>query len=44
MKATDIGHAGATVLMLLRDVYDIYESSYRVMGDNLGGGKQRTTD
>jgi hypothetical protein len=28
---------------LLRDVYDIYESSYGAMGDNLGGGKQRTT-
>jgi hypothetical protein len=25
---------------LLREVYDIiYESSYRIMGDNLGGGK-----
>jgi hypothetical protein len=29
---------------VLRDVYGIYESSYRIMGDNLGGGEQRTTD
>ena len=30
---------------VLREVYDIYESSYnRAMGDNLGGGEQRTTD
>jgi hypothetical protein len=29
---------------MLREVYDIYESGYRVMGDNLGGGEQRTTD
>ena len=27
--------------LLLRDVYDIYESSYRVMGGDLGGGEQR---
>ena len=24
--------------------YDIYESGYRIMGDNLGGVKQRATD
>jgi hypothetical protein len=28
---------------LLGDACDIYESSYRVMGDNLGGGEQRAT-
>jgi hypothetical protein len=29
----------------LGDVYDVlYESSYRVMGDNFGGGEQRATD
>jgi hypothetical protein len=29
---------------MLRDVYDIYESGYRAMGDNFGGEKQRATD
>jgi hypothetical protein len=29
---------------VLREVYDIYESSYRAMGDNLGGKEQRATD
>jgi hypothetical protein len=29
---------------LLREVYNMYESSYRIMGDNLGGGEQRATD
>jgi hypothetical protein len=33
----------AAVTGVLREVYDICESSYRIMGDNLGGGKQRTT-
>jgi hypothetical protein len=28
---------------VLREAYDIYEPSYRIMGDNLGGGEQRTT-
>jgi hypothetical protein len=28
----------------LRDLYDIYESGYRAMGDNFGGGKQRAND
>jgi hypothetical protein len=28
----------------MRDVYDIHESSYRIMGDYLGGGEQRATD
>ena len=31
----------------VREVYDIIyidESSYRTMGDNLGGGEQRATD
>jgi hypothetical protein len=31
------------IYTVLRGVYDIYESSYRVM-DNLGGGEQRATD
>ena len=25
---------------VLREVYDIYKSSYRIMGDNLGGGSR----
>jgi hypothetical protein len=29
---------------VLREVYDIYESGYRVMGGNLGRGERRTTD
>ena len=28
---------------VLRDVHDARESSYRVVGDDMGGGKQRTT-
>jgi hypothetical protein len=28
---------------LLREVYDIYELSYGVMGDTLRGGEQRAT-
>jgi hypothetical protein len=39
---------GGLLSMLLRQasqqVCDIYESSYRVMGDNLGGGKQIAAD
>jgi hypothetical protein len=31
-------------LRVLREVCDIYESSYRIMGDNFGGGEQRATD
>jgi hypothetical protein len=31
--------------IVLGDVFGIiYESSYRIMGDNLGGGEQRATD
>jgi hypothetical protein len=37
-----------TVLCIVErfiELYDIiYESSYRIMGDNLGGGEQRATD
>jgi hypothetical protein len=34
--------AVTVIISVLRDVYDIlYEPSYRVMGDNLGGGEQR---
>jgi hypothetical protein len=29
---------------MLRGVYDVCESSYRIMGDNLGGGEHRATD
>ena len=34
------GLGGRLRAVVLREVYDIYESSYRIMGDNLGGGKQ----
>jgi hypothetical protein len=37
-------HTQGQEIIVLREVYDIYESSYRIMGDNLGGGEQRTTD
>jgi hypothetical protein len=33
-------HVAAAQKAVLREVYDINESSYRIMGDNLGGGKQ----
>jgi hypothetical protein len=29
------------MIFVLREVYDIYESSYRIMGNNMGGEKQR---
>ena len=47
MKQRDLPMATAvytSYMHVLREVYDIYKSSYRIMGDNLGGGEQRATD